>query len=256
MTESADIADSTAPEVDLVLRCQADRVVLEVRDHDSKTMISEWSRTWAATGDDGQSATECDPHVWWNSFGECWQEAISVHSAATIAGLWITGAEDVIVCVDADGELLRPALCGPDPRMDPDAKWLLSQLPGAAADWERITGSAPSSAQMVAKCSWLHRSETDLWNRIALIAPLSAWLAAKLAGASDEGSPRSMARPVISAGMAESTGLWSVIDRQYSRLICQIIDSNRDLMACLPHVATGGQTVATGQWNGIPVICG
>ncbi len=248
MTEFADPALSSAPEVDLIVHCQVDQVVLEVRDRAADVMISQWSRSWVATGEDGLPATELDPHVWWNAFGECWQEALAAHGSAEIHNLLVLGGNDVLVCVGTDGEPLRPALCGPDPRMEPDAKWLASQLPGGAADWERITGSVPTSAHMVAKCSWLHRSEADLWNQIAQVLPLSAWMGFKLTAASP--------RPTITAEVALSTGFWSMSEGAYSRLICQIIDSERDFMTCLPEVAGTGQSAINGEWNGISVTCG
>jgi len=248
MNESADLASTSTSEVDLILQCEIDQVVLEVREHDSGAVISQWSRTWVATGDDGSAITELDPHVWWNAFGECWLEARTAHSAAEVLSLAVRGGDEVLVCIGADGEPLRPALCGSDPRMEPDAKWLVSQLPEGAADWERITGSVPTSAQMVAKCSWLHRSEADLWNQIDQLLPLAAWMAGKLTSGS--------ARPVITEEMARSTGFWSVNDGAYSRLICQIIDSKGDLTAQLPTVASRADSTTMGVWNGISVSCG
>jgi sugar (pentulose or hexulose) kinase len=240
-----DPAEYPSLELELHLRCEVDAVVLEVRDHDNAANISEWSRRWEATGDDGEATAELDPHQWWNSFGECWQEALAVHGAAAISQLWIHAAPDVLVCIDGEAEVIRPALCGADPRMEPDAKWLLAQLPGGAEDWVRITGAAPTSAQMVAKCSWLHRSEAAAWSQLGKLLPLSAWLAAKLTGSA----------PLISETTARSTGFWSIPDAQYSRLICQIIDSDRDLLEALPAVAPRGQIATVGQWNGVTVNC-
>jgi IMP dehydrogenase len=170
----------------------------------------------------------------------------AVIECAQEASVW--GSQIWADCVDASGEVLQPALCGPDPRMEPDAKWLISQLPGGADDWERITGAAPSSERMVAKCSWLHRSDPDTWGQIAQLLPLSAWLVGKLAGTSQP--------PEISPALAQTTGFWSVGDGAYSRLICQIIDAKRDLVGCLPSVSAWGRAQASVEWNNIPVSCG
>jgi sugar (pentulose or hexulose) kinase len=248
MTESGNPVASAAEQISLVARCHVDQIILEVHGHPTDAILSEWSRSWEAYGDDGQPLSELDPHVWWNAFGECWLEAIAAHGAAEITGLSIQGGDTVLVCVDASGEVLQPALCGPDPRMEPDAKWLISQLPGGADDWERITGAAPSSERMVAKCSWLHRSDPDTWGQIAQLLPLSAWLVGKLAGTSQP--------PEISPALAQTTGFWSVGDGAYSRLICQIIDAKRDLVGCLPSVSASGRAQASVEWNNIPVSCG
>jgi sugar (pentulose or hexulose) kinase len=241
----SDPAEYPSLELELHLRCEADAVVLEVRDSRSAANLSEWSRRWEGRGDGSDNASELDPHQWWNSFGECWQEALAVHGAAAISQLWIHATADVLVCIDDDAQVIRPALYGADPRMEPDAKWLLAQLPGGAEDWVRITGAAPSSSQMVAKCSWLHRSEAQSWSRLGKLLPLSAWLATKLTESA----------PLITEATARASGFWSIPDAQYSRLICQIIDSDRDLMDCLPAVAPAGQIATVGQWNGVTVNC-
>jgi xylulokinase len=241
----SDPAEYPSLELELHLRCEADSVVLEVRDRHNSANISEWSRRWELDGTHGGAVHELDPHQWWNSFGECWQEALAVHGAAAISQLWIHPAPDVLICIDDAAEVIRPALRGADPRMEPDAKWLLAQLPGGAEDWVRITGAAPSSSQMVSKCSWLHRAEPETWSQLGQLLPLSAWLAAKLTGSA----------PVVTEALARSTGLWSIPDAQYSRLICQIIDSDRDLVKALPAVAPTGQIATVGYWNGVRVNC-
>jgi sugar (pentulose or hexulose) kinase len=249
MIEASTDVDNLPQELDLVLSCRAGAVSLDVNDHGTGAKISQWERNWSVAGADEASLTEVDPYLWWNGFGECWHEALSVHGAAHVSKLVIQGGHEVMICADSSGEVIRPALCGPDPRMEPDAKWLLSQLPGGASDWERITGLVPSSAHLVSKCSWLHRSEPENWARIARLTPLSAWIGSQLTGA----------EPVITAAVAQGTGLWSPVEGAYSRLICQIIDADRDLRNFLPKVAIAsetevGDTALIGEWNGITVV--
>jgi hypothetical protein len=78
---------------------------------------------------------------------------------------------------------------------------------------------------------------------------LSAWIGSQLTGA----------EPVITAAVAQGTGLWSPVEGAYSRLICQIIDADRDLRNFLPKVAIAsetevGDTALIGEWNGITVV--
>jgi xylulokinase len=242
--------DNLQQELDLVVSCRLGAVSLEVTDHGTGAKISQWERTWGATSAGGTPMTEVDPHLWWNGFGECWHEALSSHGAARPKSLVIYGGHDVIIGVDSRGEVIRPALCGADPRMEPDAKWLLSQLPGGGADWEQLTGLVPTSAHLVSKCSWLHRSEPDNWAQIDQLTPLSAWLGSRLTGA----------QPAVTAAGAQQTGFWSLVEGGYSEVICRIIDADRDLRHCLPRVVTDSATVMgnaalTGEWNAIPVLC-
>jgi xylulokinase len=237
-------------ELDLVLSCRAGAVSLDVNDHGTGSKISQWERTWGAFGADEAPLTEVDPHLWWNGFGECWHEALSVHGASQVLSLVIHGGHDVLICVDSDGEVIRPALCGADPRMEPDAKWLLSQMPGAGADWERLAGLLPTSAHMVSKCSWLHRSEPENWAQIDRLTPLSAWMGSRLTGTA----------PAVTTAAAQATGFWSLANGEYSQEICRIIDADRDVRNFLPKVVTAtetttGDAAVIGEWNAITVLC-
>lgn len=210
------------------LACLRESVVL-------RTLAGEVMRHW-----DAPAGSELPVATWTQAARECRAEAETRGLLTGVTALTIGGDLDVHVVTDAAGIPLRAAFCGTDPRMEPDAGWLLAQLPGAADDWERITGAVPHSGRLVARCSWMHRSTPDLWAQVGRLCSLPEWVAGDMAE-----------HPVsITAEMAAASGFWSILDGSYARLICAIIDSDRSLESALGRVAAPAHGVV-GTWDGL-----
>lgn len=210
------------------LLCTREAVVLQAGG-------GEVIRRWEAP-----HGSELPAETWIEAVHACRAEATDRGLLRDITTMTLSGDLGVHVMAEADGTPLRDVFCGADERMAPDASWLLSQLPGAGDDWKRITGGLPHSGQLVARCSWLHRSDPELWARVGRICSLPEWVAGRL-----------VSHPVpITADMAAASGFWSSVDAAYSRLICAIIDADQTLESALGQVdpVAGG---VVGTWEGL-----
>lgn len=212
------------------LECRRESVLL-------RTGAGEVAQGW-----DAPSGSELSADIWMQAVRDCRAHAMDRGLLDGITTVAISGDLEVHVVTDAEGVPLRPAFCGPDERMAPDVGWLLTQLPGAGDDWERITGAVPHSGQLVARCSWLHRSAPELWAHVRRLCSLPEWVAGQL-----------VEHPVaITAEMAAASGFWSISDASYVRLICALIDADRSLELTLGRVDAVGRDVI-GTWEGLDV---
>ncbi|HEY5472870.1 MAG TPA: FGGY family carbohydrate kinase, partial [Candidatus Limnocylindrales bacterium] len=99
----------------------------------------------AVTGTDG--ARETHPDVWW--------EALCLALGQTgladqITAISVAGQQHGMVCLDATGRPLRPAMLWNDTRSAPDAVELIEALGGAAA-WAARIGVVPVASFTASK---------------------------------------------------------------------------------------------------------
>lgn len=125
---------------------------------------------------------EQDPEVYWNAVAsacrQLWQGGAV--RPEQIAAVTLTTLRASVVCLDAQGQTLRPALVWLDQRE-------CSAPPRMSALWRgafTLAGARPLIAhlQRQAECNWLAQHEPDLWTRTDKFLFLSGWLSWRLTG--------------------------------------------------------------------------
>lgn len=183
--------------------------------------------------------SEQDPAAWWEAFTACWDGL----GAPPVAGVSVAAQQHGAVVLDAAGDVLRPAKLWNDTECAPDAAWLRKQLPGGAADWAAACGSVPVAAFTIAKLSWLHRSEPEVWERLAHVMLPHDWLTFRLTG-----------RRCTDRGDASGTGYWSPAAGEYCWDLLAIVDRERDWTGVVPEVLAPDEPAGT--WAGAVVAPG
>ena len=218
---------------------------VEVRELETGRVLGRGSAPHPATT---PPRSEQQPHDWWQAFERAFADAWSAAGAAAdspleLAGISVGGQQHGMVALDSACDVLRPAKLWNDTETAPDAGWLVGQLPGGAADWAAAVGSVPVAAFTVTKLSWLHRSEPDVWARLAHVLLPHDWLTHCLTG-----------ELVTDRGDASGTGYWSPSTGEYRWDVLGIVDGDRDWSTVVPRVAQPLEVV--GHWRGAPVACG
>ena len=113
-----------------------------------------------------------------------------------------------MVCLDAGGDVVRPALLWNDTRSAPDAEALVLELgdgdaSAGAQAWANAIGSVPVASFTVTKLRWLATHEPDAAKRTAAVCLPHDWLTWRLAGGADIG------QLATDRSDASGTGYWS-----------------------------------------------
>lgn len=124
------------------------------------------------------AGTEVDPAAWW--------DALTVAAAAAgglddVAAISVGAQQHGMVCLDADGQVVRPALLWNDTRSAEAAVELIAELGGPRA-WADAVGSVPVASFTVTKLRWLAEHEPDHARRTAAVCLPHDWLTWRLAG--------------------------------------------------------------------------
>ncbi len=202
---------------------------VEVRDAETGRLAGHG---WAPHPPTSPPRSEQDPEIWWRALGSARAEAGRVDDIAAIS---VAAQQHGLVVLDARDEVLRPAKLWNDTESAPDAAWLLGQLPDGAAGWAGACGSVPVAAFTISKLSWLHRTEPEVFARIARVLLPHDWLAWRLTG--ELGTDR---------GDASGTGYWSAASGEYRLDLLEIVDQDLDWAAALPPVLAPEAATGTG----------
>lgn len=143
--------------------------------------------------------TEVDPERWWEALQSALAQAGGLDGVAAIS---VAGQQHGMVCLDADGEVVRPALLWNDTRSAQAAADLVAELGGPAA-WAQAVGSVPVASFTVAKLRWLAEHEPASAARTAAVCLPHDWLTWRLMGA------QGLDRLTTDRGDASGTGYWS-----------------------------------------------
>jgi xylulokinase len=128
--------------------------------------------------------TEVDPEVWWDAL----QAAIADAGGLTdVSALSVAGQQHGMVCLDADGAVIRPALLWNDVRSADAAEQLIRELGDGDRDagarlWADAIGSVPVASFTVTKLRWLADHEPEHAARVAAVALPHDWLTWRLRG--------------------------------------------------------------------------
>ena len=176
--------------------------------------------------------TEVDPAHWERAFHEAIAAAGDIDDVAAIS---IGGQQHGAVCLDDDGNVVRPALLWNDTRSAAAASALVDEL-GASA-WVDATGSVPVASFTVTKLRWIAEHEPKHAKRIAAVCLPHDWLMWRLRGS------RSLDELVTDRSDASGTGYFDSVTNTYRRdLLKRAL--GRDVT--LPRVLRPDESVAWG----------
>jgi xylulokinase len=157
------------------------------------------------------AGTEVDPAAWWTAL----QQAIATAGGLDdVAALSVAAQQHGMVCLDAGGDVVRPALLWNDTRSAPDADELVTELGGGDPDvgakaWAQAIGTVPVASFTVTKLHWLARHEAENAARTFAVCLPHDWLTWKLSASNaldDLATDRSD---------ASGTGYWSPATGEY-----------------------------------------
>jgi xylulokinase len=151
--------------------------------------------------------TEVAPEAWWEALQTAIAEAGGLDDVAAIA---VGGQQHGMVCLDADGAVVRPALLWNDTRSAQAAVDLIDEL-GGPQQWVDAVGLVPVASFTVTKLRWLRDHEPDNARRTAAVCLPHDYLTWRLAGAPGLDSL------VTDRGDASGTGYWSPATGEYRR---------------------------------------
>ncbi len=122
--------------------------------------------------------TEVHPDAWWQALTAALEQAGGL---ADVSALSVGGQQHGMVCLDSDGQVVRPALLWNDTRSAAAAADLVAEL--GARYWAEAVGSVPVASLTVTKLRWLAEHEPDNAARTAAVCLPHDWLSWQLAGA-------------------------------------------------------------------------
>jgi len=162
-----------------------------IRDADSGALVRQGSAPHPP-------GTEVHPEAWWQALNAAVAAAGGLDDVEALA---VGGQQHGMVCLDEDGEVVRPALLWNDTRSAQAADDLVAEL-GAEA-WAQAVGSVPVASFTVTKLRWLAEHEPEAAQRVAAVCLPHDWLTWRLRGSTD------ISELTTDRSDASGTGYWS-----------------------------------------------
>ena len=128
--------------------------------------------------------SEVAPQAWWDAFLE------AVRAAGGLDDVWalsVGGQQHGMVCLDSQGEVIRPALLWNDTRSAGAAEELTCERGDGDRErgarwWAQATGLVPVASFTVTKLRWLADNEPENARKIAAVCLPHDWLSWKIRG--------------------------------------------------------------------------
>jgi xylulokinase len=187
--------------------------------------------------------TEVDPQAW---LGALRQALAQAGGLADVEAAAVAGQQHGMVCLDEQGQVVRPALLWNDTRSAGAADELVAELGGgdlAAGEraWADAVGSVPLAAFTVTKLRWLAEHEPDAMARTAAVCLPHDWLTWQLTGrAGGLGGLRT------DRSDASGTGYWSAAAGAY---VPDLLERACGARPAVPQVL--GPAAVAGQAGGV-----
>lgn len=175
--------------------------------------------------------TEVHPDAWWDALQRAIEAAGGLDDVDAIA---VGGQQHGMVCLDENGEVVRPALLWNDTRSAQAALDLIDEL-GGPQPWVDAVGLVPVASFTVTKLRWLRDHEPENAARVAAVCLPHDWLTWKLSGA------ESLDTLVTDRGDASGTGYWSPATGEYRR---DLLELGLGHDAVLPRVVGPAEVAA------------
>jgi len=196
--------------------------------------------------------TEVDPAAWESAMREAISAAGGLDDVEAVA---VGGQQHGMVCLDADGEVVRPALLWNDTRSAEAAAALIDDLgtgdeQAGRKAWADAVGVVPVAAFTGPKMRWLADTEPDNADRTAAVCLPHDWLTWKLSGA------QGLDTLVTDRGDASGTTYWSAAGEEYRPDLLELAFRGR--RPVVPRVAGPSEKVGTvaGEWGSAAAAIG
>ena len=157
-------------------------------------------------------------------------------SLGSIAHAKVRSEQFGVVALDGRGVPVHDALWADDERSADDAEWCNKKFP--VQWWVERIGEVPRMEHGIAKLSWLHRSESESWNRIERICGVDDFVRWKLLGTPLECL-------VISNRTFTSMGFGLSEDFRVNSDVLQLLDGQRAWDDVIPPVVATGSVLGT-----------
>ncbi|MCL1899739.1 MAG: xylulokinase [Promicromonosporaceae bacterium] len=211
-----------------------------VRDAETGALV----RNGSAKHPDG---TSIDPRFWWDAFCEA---SAAAGGLADVAALSVGGQQHGMVCLDAEGNVVRDALLWNDTRSAQAAEDLIVELGGGdraqgAQAWADAVGSVLVASLTVTKLRWLRDNEPENAAKVAAVCLPHDWLSWRIAGYGPAGSPKGADLNALftDASDASGTGYYDAKSGQYRRDLLRMAFGRDDVI--LPRVLAPTEAGAT-----------
>lgn len=169
------------------------------------------------------AGTEVDPAAWWDALQAALTAAGGLDGVEAVA---VAGQQHGMVCLNAAGEVVRPALLWNDTRSAGAAADLVEEF--GATEWAEAIGSLPVASFTVTKLRWLARNEPGHAAATAAVCLPHDWLTWKLRGSG------ALDDLVTDRGDASGTGYFSGFSGEYRRDLLRLGLGRDDVV--LPRV--------------------
>ena len=179
--------------------------------------------------------SEQNPEDWWSGVQKCLAEI----GETEIDGIGVTGQMHGAVFLDANDEVIRPAILWNDQRTVEECRQI-DRIVGADRVRE-ITCNPPLTGFQVPKLLWLRNNEPDNFDRVRSMLLPKDYIRFKLTGVK-----------ATEVSDASGTGVFDVPNRRWSTEMLQALDLPESIFpACVEsHIVTGKTT------EGVPVVGG
>ena len=128
--------------------------------------------------------SEVSPQAWWDAFREAVRAAGGLDDAWALS---VGGQQHGMVCLDSQGEVIRPALLWNDTRSAGAAEELICERGDGDRErgarwWAQATGLVPVASFTVTKLRWLADNEPENARKIAAVCLPHDWLSWRIRG--------------------------------------------------------------------------
>ncbi|ACL40144.1 xylulokinase [Pseudarthrobacter chlorophenolicus A6] len=161
--------------------------------------------------------TEVHPDVWWDALQDAIAQAGGLDDVAAVS---VAGQQHGMVCLDADGAVVRPALLWNDTRSAGAAAQLIDKAgngdaAAGARFWAQATGTVPVASLTLTKLHWLRDNEPENAARVAAVCLPHDWLSWRLAGYGPGSGTAGLDALVTDRSDASGTGYFSTAEGKY-----------------------------------------
>ncbi|WP_258802435.1 xylulokinase [Pseudarthrobacter sp. NS4] len=181
------------------------------------------------------AGTEIHPDHWWTALQEAITQAGGLDDVAAIS---VAGQQHGMVCLDRNGNIIRPALLWNDTRSAGAAADLIKtagagDAVAGARYWAGATGTVPVASLTITKLHWLVREEPENAARVAAVCLPHDWLTWRLMGYGPGSGTAGLKALVTDRSDASGTGYYSAAGGQY---LPEVLSASLGHVPLLPRV--------------------